>query len=273
VEINRKKFIEKWADELSLQDASPWAGRVPVTACRERLLRKDLTQEDVIYCLNGEKTARRARHSSLPIDKSVVYRTIAEKEKKAADVVMSAVSRYGAEKVGVGWSGGKDSAALVHLIRQACGGVIPFRVVSLLTGEDPPEEHRFIEGLSREWGFDLLTPDAGPSAEVPKGHDSHLNPSLDVLFRTAVQRLHLKAVITGRRGDRPEPEPPSVFFYHEDNPRHVRVQPMVHFREVDVWQYIKRHDVPLCEIIHGGDRDPLFEVSNAGGSHEVQDGQ
>ncbi len=264
VEINRKKFIEKWADELSLQDASPWEGRVPVTACRERLLRDDLTQEDVIYCLNGGKTARRRHPSSLPIDKSVVYKTIAEKEKKSADVVLSAVSRYGPDKIGVAWSGGKDSAALIHVIRQACGGVIPVKVISLLTGEDSPEEHRFVEGLSREWGFDLLTPDAGLSSGVRNGHDSHPEPSLEALFRTAVQRLHLKALITGgRRGD--GPEPPSVYFCHEDNPRYVRVQPMLHFREVDVWQYIKKYDVPLCGMIHGGDRDSLCGVRNDGG--------
>ena len=27
-----------------------------------------------------------------------------------------------------------------------------------------------------------------------------------------------------------------------------RVQPILHFREVDIWQYIKRHGVPYCEL-------------------------
>jgi 3'-phosphoadenosine 5'-phosphosulfate sulfotransferase (PAPS reductase)/FAD synthetase len=244
--INRKKFIEKWATELSHQDTSPWEGSVPVTASRERLARVNLTQEDLIY-RPDRQTTQKKRPPCLRIDKSVLYRSLQEKQKKAAEVAAETVRRYGKEYVGLAWWGGKDSAALLHIIRQAFDGRIPVKVIGFLNFQDSPEEYRFIETLSRKWGFELQILDRTTTAPpvADNGRDRNPTSPPETSFQGAVKGFGLRALLTTGGADRTQIGSRDVYFSHEKDPRYVRVRPMLHFREVDVWHYIKVHNVPL----------------------------
>jgi len=245
--INREKFIEKWAAELTHQDASPWEGSVPVMASRERLVREGLTQEDLIY-RTGRSAAQKKRPLCLRIDKSVLYRSMQAKQKKAEEVAAEAVRRYGKRYVGVVWSGGKDVAVLLHVIRQAFAGRIPVKVICLMKLQDSPEEYRFIEDLRREWGFELRTLDpATCSSRSGTVGDGDAHPA-EALFQVAVKSFDLKALLTAGGTERTEIGPGDVYFSHEEDPRYVRVRPLLHFREADLWHYIMMHNIPLREI-------------------------
>lgn len=247
--INRTQFSKKWADELLRQDASPWQGKVPITSSRERLEREGMTQDDLIYrFIDGKEGLR----PCLNIDKSVLYRSTREKEDKSQEVILRAIRSYGTQDVAIAWTGGNDSAMLLYLIRQAFDGQIPVKVISFLPAHYSSQGCRFLEGLCSDWGFDMSildTKEALPLAGVSNWHGSQP----ETLLRSAVKSFGLRAVITAGREDMRGTGSPPVYFSHEDAPRFVRVQPMLHFREVDVWHYIKAHDLPFCEIVHGRD--------------------
>nr|MDQ6926826.1 phosphoadenosine phosphosulfate reductase family protein [Candidatus Eremiobacteraeota bacterium] len=53
------------------------------------------------------------------------------------------------------WSMGKDSTALLWLIRKAFLGAVPMPVVQLDTGMELPEVYDFRDRIAREWNLDL----------------------------------------------------------------------------------------------------------------------
>jgi len=59
----------------------------------------------------------------------------------------------------VGWSAGKDSTVLTHLVLVECG--CGSHAMSLKDDLDYPGELKYVESLAGEWGIDLdvLTPD------------------------------------------------------------------------------------------------------------------
>src|SRR5579875_2754051 len=53
------------------------------------------------------------------------------------------------------WSMGKDSTALLWLMRKAFLGEVPLPVVQLDTGMELPEVYRFRDEIARAWRLDL----------------------------------------------------------------------------------------------------------------------
>lgn len=58
--------------------------------------------------------------------------------------------------IGVLCSFGKDSTTMLHLIRKAFLGKIPFDVIHIDTGVKLPEIYKFREMLQKKWGFNLV---------------------------------------------------------------------------------------------------------------------
>ena len=249
LEINRKKFVGKWETELLLQDAHPSeTGRLPVTSCRERLTRKDLSSEDFLWVLCDKKTGLRQYPGPAAADIPVRYRHLDEKEKKAVDVIITAARRYGHENIGIAWTCGEDSTVLLHLVRQAFEGCIPFKVISVLTAPMPPEVCRLIDRLRMEWGFTLMTfsdVDPGQSTGPVEGSEWRSSSSGILPLGKAAELVGARALITGERWGGKKPSSSCVYFSHREVPGCVTVKPMLHFSELDVWQYIKKYSISL----------------------------
>ena len=174
-----------------------------------------------------------------------------EKEQRSLDVIRQAVELYGEEGIGVAWTGGKDSTTVLHLIRQLYGGRVPFKVINIDTTVKFPEIYAFREKLQREWGLDLRifrNAEAAGWIKRAKDHAECCYQLKTVPLNESITSLNLKGIITGVRWDEQEARSNEEYFSKRDNPPHVRVQPILHFREVDIWQYIKRHGVPYCEL-------------------------
>ena len=47
------------------------------------------------------------------------------------------------------------------------------------------------------------------------------------------------------------------------------IHPILHFREIDIWSYIRKYNVPYCELYHKGYRSlgcmPCTKLSSAEG--------
>ena len=171
------------------------------------------------------------------------------------------------------WSIGKDSGVMVHLARKAFFGRMPFPAMHLDTGAEFPEVYAFRDRYAKEWGLELIA-DPCPPLE---GIDPTLPPASRFAARKtaglkeAVGRYGLKAVIVGIRRDEQatrakervfSPRVDSGDWDYRDQPAefwdlyadrapdggHVRVHPLLHWTELDIWHYTRRERIPVVPL-------------------------
>ena len=78
-------------------------------------------------------------------------------------------------------------------------------------------------------------------------------------MKTVAMKIFLKenkiqALFTGIRWDEQEARKDEVYFSPRDDPPHVRVHPLLHFRERDVWQVIRTYGIPVNKLYEMGYR-------------------
>ena len=171
------------------------------------------------------------------------------------------------------WSMGKDSTALLWLVRKAFFGEVPFPLVQLDTGLELDEVYAFRDRLAHDWKLDLRIEQCPPEDAV----DQTLPPATRAAARkTEGLREYLRrdlpqGVIVGIRRDEQatrakerifsprsvggtwdvRTQPPELWgYYATDVPHgaHVRVHPLLHWTELDVWRYTKRENIPYVDL-------------------------
>jgi sulfate adenylyltransferase subunit 2 len=177
------------------------------------------------------------------------------------------------------WSLGKDSNVLVWLARKAFLGQIPFPVMHVDTGRKFAEMYAFRERYAKEWKLDLLIGLCPPLEEI----DPTLPPAARSAARKTIglanliARHELAGVIAGIRRDEQATrakervfsprgadsrwdvrnQPPEFWDQYTvptDPLAHVRVHPLLAWREIDIWRYIERENIPVVDLYfsHGG---------------------
>ena len=180
-----------------------------------------------------------------------------QKVSLSIEIIKEAYDRFG-DKIGVAFTGGKDSSVLLDLTRRAFLGKIPFKVITIDTSAEFPEIKEFINKLKESWGFELL---AYSNAEAlkqkyPIAEDKAdcCNTLKTIPLKQSIKDLHLKAVFTGIRKDENEARSNEVYFSKRKDPYHFRVHPILHFTEADIWRYIKLNNLPYCKLYEQGYR-------------------
>ena len=177
------------------------------------------------------------------------------------------------EPLGMLWSIGKDSNALLWLARKAFFGRVPFPVIQLDTGMELPEVYEFRDRIARDWNLDLVIEQCPPEEEM----DPTLPPaSRSAARKTAglknvTERLGFRGLIAGIRRDEQatrakervfsprssdnawdvREQPPELWDqYKTEFPdgTHVRIHPLLHWTELDIWRYSKREDIPIVPL-------------------------
>jgi sulfate adenylyltransferase subunit 2 len=176
-------------------------------------------------------------------------------------------------RLGMLWSLGKDSNVMVWLARKAFYGKLPFPVMHIDTGRKFPEMYDFRDRYSKEWDLDLIVGDCPPVEEM--------DPTLPPAARSAARKTFgLKrmiaergfgGIIAGIRRDEEsirakerifspravdgewnfQDQPPEFWnFYHANYPAgvHVRIHPLLQWREIDIWRYIQREKMPIIDL-------------------------
>ncbi|MPZ13814.1 MAG: sulfate adenylyltransferase subunit CysD [Chloroflexi bacterium] len=173
------------------------------------------------------------------------------------------------------WSMGKDSTVLLWLARKAFFGHVPFPLVHVDTSYKIPEMIAYRDRVAREWGLNLL---------IAQNKDALANGMNHTLGRvvccTALKTNGLKdfvaergytAVILGIRADEEGTRAKERYFsprdHHgewdfRDQPpelwgqfktsfpegTHIRVHPLLDWREIDVWEYIRAENIPIIDL-------------------------
>ena len=192
-------------------------------------------------------------------------------ESQSVYILREAFNRI--DKLAMLWSIGKDSNVMIWLARKAFFGRVPFPVVHLDTGKEFPETYAFRDLKVNEWALRLIA-DACPPIEQS---DASLPPASRFAARKTeglkaiLAKYGFNGIIAGIRRDEQatrakervfsprgstgawdfRDQPPEFWDqYKTDYPpgTHLRVHPLLHWTELDIWHYIKREGIPVVPL-------------------------
>ena len=201
-----------------------------------------------------------------------------ELESKSIYIIREAYRQY--RDIAVLWSIGKDSTTLMWLCRKAFYGKIPFPAMHLDTSYKFKKMYKFRDKYAKEWNINLIVSrnekalKEGMSPE--KGKFECCNALKTVALKQAIAEHGFKALLLGIRRDEHgirakervfsprnrefqwnyKDQPPELWDQYKsraDDEQHLRVHPLLHWREVDIWKYIRRENIPITDLYFSKD--------------------
>jgi sulfate adenylyltransferase subunit 2 len=185
------------------------------------------------------------------------------------------------------FSGGKDSAVLLHLARKAFHPAgLPFPVMHVDTGHNFPEVLDYRDRLVAEVGAELIVASVQDSIDSGRvveetGPRASRNRLQSVTLLDAIEEHGFRAAFGGARRDEerarakerilsfrddfgqwdPRAQRPELWNLYNGRVRrgeHVRAFPISNWTELDVWEYIEREQLELPTIYYAHERE-VFE--------------
>jgi sulfate adenylyltransferase subunit 2 len=171
------------------------------------------------------------------------------------------------------WSFGKDSNVMIHLARKAFFGRVPFPVVHCDTGLEMDEVYAFRDRYAKAWGVDLVSAPCPPleatDASLPAAARVAARKTLGL--RDAILRHGFTGIIAGIRRDEEGTRAKERYFSPRGREGHwdvkdqppefwdqfktdfppgtsLRIHPLLHWTEIDIWQYIRREGIPVVPL-------------------------
>src|SRR5487761_1777014 len=141
------------------------------------------------------------------------------------------------EPLGMLWSIGKDSNALLWMARKAFFGRVPFPVTQLDTAMELPEIYEFRDRIVPAWGLDLHVEECPPLESTD-----------------AKERVFSPRALDGSWDFRDQPAELWDQYKTDVKPgAHLRIHPLLHWREIDIWRYTKRENIPIVPLYFARD--------------------
>lgn len=201
-----------------------------------------------------------------------------ELENKSIYVIREAYARH--RNMAILWSIGKDSTTLLWLCRKAFFGPPPFPVVHIDTGKKFKEIYEFRAKYAAEWNLDLVI--AQNDDAISRGvtcSDNKLECCTELKTNALKQLLaqrSFEALLLAIRRDEHGIRAKERFFSprdtefrwnYMDQPAelwdqygsradlhdHQRVHPLLDWREIDVWRYVQRENIPVVDLYFARD--------------------
>jgi sulfate adenylyltransferase subunit 2 len=197
-------------------------------------------------------------------------------ESQSVYILREAFNRI--DRLAMLWSLGKDSNVMVWLARKAFFGHVPFPLMHIDTGKKFPEMYAFRDRYVTEWNLNLIREECPPveatDPSLPPAARSAARKTLGL--RAAIEKHGFKGIIAGIRRDEESvrakerifsprgdsgqwdfrDQPPEFWdYFNTDLPAgtHLRVHPLLHWTERDIWRYIRREGIPLVGLYFAKD--------------------
>ncbi|MDQ7837640.1 MAG: phosphoadenosine phosphosulfate reductase family protein [Thermodesulfobacteriota bacterium] len=217
---------------------------------------------------------------ALPLDEKIAY---------AKGIIREALEKFGTDKLLIAWTGGKDSTTMLWLYREVCKelDIEKPRCMFIDEGHVFEEILELVGQVKKAWDVNVITvKNIDVSDKAAKVGDMIRVADLNARNRQEVARLgyteetfsfdpesyvgnHLMktvamnmflesdkvaALSTGIRWDEQEARLDEDFFSPRSNPDHVRIHPILHFKERDIWDTIHKYKIPFCSLYYQGYR-------------------
>lgn len=178
-------------------------------------------------------------------------------------------------KLGMLWSIGKDSTVLLWLAKKAFFGHCPFPFIHVDTKHKIPAMIEYRDAVAKELNLDLIVHTNEAALAAGMGPDHGRLVCCKALKTEALQEMTKKyefdGLIVGVRRDEEgsrskervfsernkndewdySNQPPELWDqFKTDFPKgnHIRVHPLLAWNELDIWEYIKRENIPIIDL-------------------------
>jgi len=196
-----------------------------------------------------------------------------ELENRSIFLVREAYARF--RDIGLLWSIGKDSTVLLWIARKAFLGRVPFPVIHIDTGFKFRQIYEFRENYSRKFSLDLIVSRNKGAAKKGCSPENGKFPCCNALkteaLKMTIKKYGFKALLLAIRRDEHGIRAKERYFSPRDkefrwnyqeqpaelwdirtaklkNEEHLRIHPMLHWTELDIWRYIRRENIPVVDL-------------------------
>ncbi len=196
-----------------------------------------------------------------------------ELESKSIYIIREAYKHF--RNIAALWSIGKDSTTLIYLCRKAFYGNIPFPVMHIDTSFKFREIYEFRDKYTKEWGLNLIVAKNEKAIKDGMGpHKDKLNCCTELktnALKQAMEECRFRALLLGIRRDEHgirakervfsprnqefqwnyKDQPPELwdqFKNKSEQETHLRIHPMLHWTELDIWKYVQRENIPMVSL-------------------------
>ena len=177
------------------------------------------------------------------------------------------------DKLAMLWSFGKDSNVMIHLARKAFFGQVPFPLIHCDTELEMDEVYAFRDRYSKEWGVNLLAPVCPPleATDITLPHAARVASRKTLGLKAVVEEHGLVGIIAGIRRDEEatrakervfsprgaeggwdvKEQPPEFWDQYKTDfapGTSIRIHPLLHWTELDIWLYIQRENIPIVPL-------------------------
>jgi sulfate adenylyltransferase subunit 2 len=207
-------------------------------------------------------------------------------EQQSIYILREAYSAF--ERLAFLWSIGKDSTVLLWLVRKAFFGHVPFPLVHVDTTYKIPSMIEYRDGLCRDWGLRLIVGRNEKALQTgrvfPNGQSTRVE-CCGLLKKDALKSVLAEHQFTGvivgvRRDEEPTrakeryfsardahmewnvaEQPPEFWGQFKTSfapGAHIRIHPLLHWTELNIWEYIERENIPVMPLYFANDRGERY---------------
>lgn len=219
---------------------------------------------------------------------------ITRKMEDGKKVIKEAFDKYGVDYLAIAWTGGKDSTLVLHMVHEVCkeSGLPMPKNFCIDEGDMFDEVKSFIDNTGKKYGVTLeyihnhdVSKMAGyklgaivyvkdlnernrkeverlgyDEDEFPYEPESFVGNHLmkTVTLNMYLEKRNLKGFFEGIRWDEQGARASETYFSIREktaySPEHMRICPILHFTERDVWDATFQYDIPICSLYKEGYR-------------------
>jgi len=217
-----------------------------------------------------------------------------KKIRDSKKVIEEAFEKYDVDDLAITWTGGKDSTLVLHFIHEVCKekGIKMPKCFCIDEGDMFEEIREFIDETSKKYGVEVeyihnhdVSRAAGNKLgsmikvsdlnernqreinrlgyeedEFPYEAESFVGNHLmkTVTLNVYLEENNIKAFFVGIRWDEQEARANEKYFSPREkteySPEHMRICPILHFLERDVWDAMFKYNIPVCSLYKKGYR-------------------
>ena len=194
----------------------------------------------------------------LPEIRALLDLPLEQKIEKSKEIIKEAIERY--SKIGMGFSGGTDSLVLLHLI-------LPLKkeisCIFVDTQHEFPETYPFVNKIIVEWDvkdYQKVRAHRKRTEEFKEKY-GFKTPEFTVAYdgyhkiapmMKVIADRGFDAFMVGLRGIEHEERAKEVFFSPRQNPGHMRVHPLLFWRQSDILEYVKKFNLDVNPLYAQG---------------------
>ena len=189
-------------------------------------------------------------------------------ESKSIYIIREAYRKF--KKPAMLWSVGKDSTTLLWLVKKSFFGRVPFPVIYIDTGKHFKEMYDFRDKCVKKWSLNLIISKNEEADRLGTGPEKKVRccgMRKTVALKNTLAKHNFDALLLGIRRDEHgirakervfsprnvdfhwdyKNQSPELWDQYQDkkDEHHIRIHPLLHWTEIDIWNYIKREDLPI----------------------------